>query len=287
MAERTYKMYINGEWIDAESGAIHKDINPYTGEVFATGPSGGTADAVKAVDAAQAAFPEWARINPTERRNLLLKAADIIEKRTDDLFAILAQETGCAFPASMVQVSNAPEFFREAASHVFDVEGKIFPSQNPDTVSMMWRLPVGVVASISPWNAALLLGLRGIVFPLAYGNTVVHKPSEAAPIAGGVVIAEVLEEAGFPKGVFNLVTNGAGKSREIGDVWTSDDRVRRMTFTGSTEVGIHLTVQCAQNMKKICCELGGSCPLLVLHDSYVEYPVRRAIAGLYLPPGPV
>ncbi|MCC8122417.1 MAG: aldehyde dehydrogenase family protein [Oscillospiraceae bacterium] len=287
MENKAYKMYVNGEWIESSTGQYSNDINPYSGEVIATIASGGELEAKKAVDAAQAAFPAWSRFSPIERRKLLYRAAEIFDRRRGDFMEALALESGAATPFCKFQTSNGPEFFREAASQVFDVEGKIFPSQNPDTVSMMWRQPVGVVASISPWNAALLLALRGISFPLAYGNTVVHKPSEAAPLSGGLLIAEVLEEAGFPKGVFNVVTNGPGGSSQIGDVWTSDERVRRMTFTGSTEVGLRLTVQCAQHMKKICCELGGSCPLIVLDDADIDYAVNAATFGRFMHQGQV
>jgi aldehyde dehydrogenase (NAD+) len=217
----------------------------------------------------------------------LFRAADIIDRRIDEFARVIAMETGAATPFSRFQAFTGPEFLREAASQVFEVSGTIFPSQNPDTVSMMWRQPAGVVASISPWNAAMLLALRGISFPLAYGNTVVHKSSEASSVSGGVMLAEVFEEVGLPAGVFNLVTNGPGKSREIGDVWTSDDRVRRITFTGSTEVGVHLTVQSSQHMKKICCEMGGSCPLIILDDADVDYAVNAAAFGRFMHQGQV
>lgn len=282
-----YKMYIGGKWIEAETGEYYEDKSPYTGEVFALVSSGAASEAKKAVGAAQDAFEDWRRYQPNERRKLLFRIADLIEKRMDEFVRVLAVETGAATPFARFQSFRGPEFLREAASQVFEVEGKIFPSEKPDTVSMMWRQPVGVVASISPRNAAMLLALRGISFPLAYGNTVVHKTSGASSVSGGVLLAEVFEEAGLPAGVFNLVTNGPGKSSEIGDVWMSDDRVRRVTFTGSTEVGHHLTIQAAQNMKKICCEMGGSCPLIILDDANVDYAVDAATFGRFMHQGQV
>jgi len=280
-------MYINGVWTDAASGAYYDDFSPYTGEMFARVADGGAADAKKAIDAAAAAFPDWKRFSPNEKRKMLFNAADIIDKRIDEFAHVLAVETGAATPFARFQAFTGPEFLREAASQVFEVSGQIFPSQNPDTISMMWRQPAGVVASISPWNAAMLLALRGISFPLAYGNTVVHKTSEASSVAGGVLLAEVFEEAGFPAGVLNVVTNGPGKSSEIGDVLTTDERVRRITFTGSTEAGVYLAVQSARNMKKICLELGGSCPLIILDDADIDYAVDAAAFGRFMHQGQV
>ena len=285
---KSYSMYINGEWVEAESGRLYDDMNPYTGEVFARVADGGAPEAKKAVDAAHEAFPDWSSFSPNERRKLLFRVADLVEKRMDEFSRTLAMETGAAMPFARFQAFTGPEFLREAASQVFEVSGKIFPSQTPKTtVSMMWRQPAGVVASISPWNAAMLLALRGISYPLAYGNTLVHKSSEASSVAGGVLLAEVFEEAGLPKGVLNVITNGPGKSQEIGDVWTSDERVSRINFTGSTEVGRHLTVQAAQNMKKIGCELGGSCPLIVLDDADIDYAVNAATFGRFMHQGQV
>lgn len=283
----TKRMYIGGEWVEAISGRSYDDFNPYTGELFARVADGDGRDAVRAIDAAQAAFPAWAEFSPTERRKLLFKTADIMDRRADDFAKALREETGAATPFAKFQAHTGLEFLREAASQVFDVHGKIFPSETPGCVGMVWRQPVGVVGCISPWNAAMLLALRAVSFPLAYGNTVVLKTSEASSVAGGVLLAEVFEEAGFPKGVFNLVTNGPGGSGKIGDVLTSDRRVRRITFTGSTDVGRHLAVQCAENLKQICSELGGNCPLIILDDADVDYAVSAAAFGRYMHQGQV
>jgi acyl-CoA reductase-like NAD-dependent aldehyde dehydrogenase len=133
----------------------------------------------------------------------------------------------------------------------------------------------------------MLLALRAVSFPIAYGNTVVLKTSEASSIAGGIMLAEVFEEAGFPAGVFNVITNGPGGSSAIGDVLTSDERVRRITFTGSTEIGRHLAIQCAEKLKKICLELGGNCPLIILADADVDYAVNAAAFGRFMHQGQV
>lgn len=282
-----YRMYLDGQWVQAADGSLYADKNPYTGDTIGMVPAGGPDDARKAIDAAQAAFPGWAAYPPAEKRKLLFRAADIMDRRSGEFSAMLAAETGAAGPFARFQAHTGPEFLREAASQVYQVHGTIFPADIPDSTSMMWRQPVGVVGCISPWNAAMLLALRAVSFPIAYGNTVVLKTSEASSIAGGIMIAEVFAEAGFPAGVLNVVTNGPGGSQAIGDVLTADPRVRRITFTGSTEVGRHLAVQCAQNLKKICLELGGNCPLIILADADVEYAVNAAAFGRFMHQGQV
>ena len=207
---REYKMYIDGEWVDALDGAGYEDLNPYTGEVFARVPAGKRADAKRAVEAAAAAFPAWSATLPAERQSLFLKAADILEKKQMEIVAVLAEETGCTFGFAMFQTMFTPGLLREAAGQVHQPTGEIIPGDLPGAFNMAIRQPLGVIAGIAPWNAPLILSLRAICMPIAYGNTAVLKPSMESSAAGGVVIAEVFHEAGFPKGVLNVVTNGPG-----------------------------------------------------------------------------
>ncbi len=282
-----YQMYINGQWTDAVSGEYYEDYNPYTGEVYAEVANGGAADTKLAIDAAAAALPAWKAVPAVEKRKMLIKLAEIIERRGPELIEALRDETGCTFAVCMMQIAQGAEYVREAASEVHDVHGQIFPSESPDTVNMMWRQPLGVVGSIAPWNATLLLGCRGIAQPLAFGNTLVFKTSADSSVSGGVMIAQMIEEAGFPAGVFNLVTNGPGRSGEIGDVLTSDDRVKGITFTGSTAVGKHLSVQCAEHFKRFHSELGGNCPMVILKDADIDYAVNAASFGRYAHQGQI
>ncbi len=274
-----YQMYINGEWTDAVSGEYYDDLNPYTGEVYAQVASGGAEDAKKAIDAAYAAFPAWRDYPATERRKLLLKAAEILEEMGDEIFQALMLETGASMLVAGIQKGEVPETFREAASWVFDVHGEMFPSESPDVVNMMWRQPLGVVCSIAPWNAPGILGSQALANPLACGNTVVFKTSEASSVAGGVMLVKALDEAGFPKGVVNLVTTGPGKSSEYGDVITSDERVKCVKFVGSSATGKHLGVQCAEHYKKFISELGGSDPMIILDGCDLEYAVNASVFG--------
>ena len=282
-----YKLYINGEWVESSSGEYYDDMNPYTGEVYAQVANATEEDVRKAIDAAQEAFPKWKAVPPAEKRRLLIRCAEILERRLDEISKILAEETGAAGPFAKFQAMNTPEFFREAASQVFMVSGEIIPADMPGQTGMVWRQPVGVVGSISPWNAALLLAIRAIVFPIAYGNTCVLKTSEASSVAGGVVVAQIFEEAGFPPGVLNVILTGPGRSGMVGDILTSDKRVRRMTFTGSTQVGRRLAVQCAENLKKICLELGGNDPTLILKDADMDLAVNAACFGRFMHQGQV
>jgi acyl-CoA reductase-like NAD-dependent aldehyde dehydrogenase len=254
---KEYQMYINGKWVDAASSMLFDDYNPYTGEVYARVAGANKEDANRAIQAAAEAFPDWSEVPPSDKRMLFLKAADILERRSEEYAIALAEETGAAMAFARFQTHLGPGFLREAASHVHRVSGKTIPADLPGAFNMVLRQPVGVVGAISPWNAPLVLSSRAIVFPLAYGNTVILKPSAESPVSGGVLLFQILEEAGFPKGVINLVTNGPGLSGEVWDEFITDTRVRRITFTGSTDVGRTLAEKAGRHLKKITLELGG------------------------------
>ncbi len=287
MGAKEYKMYVNGEWVGALDGEVYDDLNPYTGEVFARVPSGKRADAKRAIDAAVAAFPTWSHTLPVERQALFLKAADILEKKRDEMVTILAEETGCTFGFAMFQAIFTPGLLREAAAQVHQANGEIIPADLPGAFHMAMRQPVGVVAGIAPWNAPLILSLRSICLPIAYGNTAVLKPSTESAVAGGVVIAEVFDEAGFPKGVLNLVTNGPGRSNEIGDEFIENPKVRRISLTGSTAVGRQLAEKAGRYLKRVALELGGQNPLIVLRDANVDDAVNAAAFGGFLHQGQI
>ena len=284
---REYKMYINGEWVGAADGAAYDDLNPYTGEVFARVPAGKRADAKRAIDAAVAAFPAWSHTLPAERQALFLKAADILEKKQMEIVQILAEETGCTFGFAMFQTMFTPGLLREAAAQVHQPTGEIIPSDMPGAFYMAIRQPIGVVAGIAPWNAPLILSLRSICMPIAYGNTAVLKPSMESAAAGGVVIAEVFHEAGFPKGVLNLVTNGPGGSEAMGDEFIENPKVRRINLTGSSEVGRQLAEKAGRYLKRIALELGGQNPLIVLRDADIDSAVNAAAFGGFLHQGQI
>ena len=284
---REYKMYINGEWVDALGKEVYDDFNPYTGEVFAKVASGKRADAKRAVEAAVAAFAAWSQTLPAERQALFLKAADLLEKKRDEIVAILQEETGCTFPFAMFQSMFTPSLLREAASQVHQPTGEVIPADLPGAFYLAIRQPIGVIAGIAPWNAPLILSLRAICMPIAYGNTAILKPSMESAAAGGVIIAEIFHEAGFPKGVLNLVTNGPGKSNEIGDEFIENPTVRRINFTGSSAVGRQLAEKAGRYLKRVSLELGGQNPMIILRDADLENAVNAAAFGGFLHQGQI
>jgi aldehyde dehydrogenase (NAD+) len=284
---KEFKMYIDGEWISPSDGEFYDDFNPYTGEVFARVASGKRGDAKRAVEAASAAFPAWSHSLPSERQRLFLKAADVLEKKKDEVITVLAEETGCTFGFAMFQASFTPGLLREAAAQAHQTNGEIIPSDLPGAFYMAIRQPVGVVAGIGPWNAPLILSLRSICMPIAYGNTTVLKPSTESSVAGGVLIAEVFHQAGFPKGVLNLVTNGPGRSGEIGDEFIENPKVRRITMTGSSAVGRQLAEKAGRHLKRVALELGGQNPMIILQDADIDYAVNAAAFGAFLHQGQI
>lgn len=282
----SYQMYINGTWQDAADGTWFNDVNPYTGALLTRVANGSQLDAQSAVKAAADAFPDWAAVSPSQKRLLFLKAADLLEKRKEEQIGLLAEETGAARPFAQYQALAGPNYLREAGSQAHRVTGTLLPSETTK-VSMVMRHPVGVVAGISPWNCPVVLSLRAVCFAMAYGNTVVLKPSEESPVSGGILLAELFEEAGFPKGVFNIVTHGYGRSSEIGDLFIHDRRVKRISFTGSTRVGRELAEKCGRHLKRIALELGGNDPLIILNDADMDHAVNAAIFGRFLHQGQV
>jgi acyl-CoA reductase-like NAD-dependent aldehyde dehydrogenase len=282
-----YRQYIGGKWVDAVHGETFEDRDPYTGEVVATVPSGGGDDARRAIEAAAAAFPPWSATPPAERQRVFLEAADVLESRTEEVVGLLARETGCSFGFGMFQMNFVPGLFRQAAGIAYAPIGQVIPSDVPGTMALGLRRPVGVVGAIAPWNAALILSARSIAAPLALGNTVVLKPSEWSPVAGGLLWGEIFAEAGLPEGVLNIVTHTPGGAGPIGDEFVSHPAVRRINFTGSTSTGRKLAEAAGRNLKRVLLELGGYNPLIVLADADVEYAVNASAFGAYLHQGQI
>ncbi|HEX7524926.1 MAG TPA: aldehyde dehydrogenase family protein, partial [Gaiellaceae bacterium] len=196
-------------------------------------------------------------------------------------------ETGATFGFAMFQMHFVPGLFRQAAAVGYQPIGQILPSDNPGTFAMGVRKPVGVVAAIAPWNAALILSARSIAAPLALGNTVVLKPSEWSPVSGGLLWGEIFAEAGLPDGVLNIVTHAPGQAGPIGDELVSNPAVRRINFTGSTNVGRKLAEAAGRHLKRVVLELGGYNPVIVLADADVDYAVNATAFGAFLHQGQI
>lgn len=270
----------------AQSGAVFERIDPVTGEVATKAPAGGPADARAAADAAAAAFPQWSAIGPGERRKLLLKAADIMDSKAGEFIRLMTAETGSTGPWGGFNTMFAANVLREAASMTTQVSGEIIPSDKPGNMAMAIRQPAGVCVGIAPWNAPVILGTRAIAMPLACGNTVVLKASEMCP-ATHRLIGQVMREAGFPKGVVNVVTNAPADAAEIVEALVAHPAVKRINFTGSTRVGKIIAKLAAEHLKPVLLELGGKAPLIVLDDADLDAAVNAAAFGAYMNQGQI
>jgi acyl-CoA reductase-like NAD-dependent aldehyde dehydrogenase len=283
---RECRHYIGGEWVGSAGGKSFDDIDPFTGDVVATVPAGNREDARRAVEAAAAAFEGWWHAPPAEKQRIFLKAADLLEARGEEVGDWLTRETGCTFGFSMFQLGFVANLFRQAAALAYAPMGEVIPSDT-GAFAMGIRRPVGVVGAIAPWNAALILSARSIASPLAFGNTVVLKPSELSPWVGGLLWGEIFGEAGIPDGVLNIVTHAPGEAGEIGDELVENPQVRRINFTGSTETGRKLAEAAGRHLKRVVLELGGYNPLIVLADADLDYAVDAAAFGAFFHQGQI
>jgi acyl-CoA reductase-like NAD-dependent aldehyde dehydrogenase len=247
-APSRYRLFIGGQWVDSDGGTFD-DLDPFTGDPMARVPAGTRDDGRRAIESAAAAFPEWSSSPPVERQRVFLAAADILEKRGDEVVDLLARETGCGFGFGMFQMGFVPGLFRQAAGLAYAPLGEIIPSDLPGAFAMGMRRPVGVVGAIAPWNAALILSARSIAAPLGLGNTIVAKPSEESPITGGLLWGEIFADAGLPDGVLNIVTHAPGGADAIGQELVENPLVRRINFTGSTATGRKLAEAAGRHLK--------------------------------------
>jgi len=282
---REYRQHIGGEWVS--SGRKFEDIDPYRGTVMAMVPAGTRADAARAVDAAAAAFPAWAALPPAGKQGMFLRAAEIVERRHEEIVALLAAETGCAGAFAGFQVITAIRLLRQASNWGYLPVGEVIRSDTPGTFAMALRKPLGVVAGITPWNGAHVLAWRTVVNPLAFGNTVVLKPSEEAPVSAGLLLPEILAEAGFPAGVVNVVTHAPGEAVPIADEFFERPEVRCINFTGSSATGRLLAERAGRHLKRCVLELGGYNPLIVLADADLDYAVEAAAFAAFFHQGQI
>ena len=278
--------FIDGEWVPA-GGPTFPDRNPYNGALVAEIAAGGRAECERAVTAAQAAFPAWAALPPGERQRLFLKAADITERRLEDIVPVMAAEAGSTRVFSAFQIRLSVAMLRQAASWGYLPYGDLMHSDVPGRMAMVARKPLGVVAGFTPWNGAFYLAWRTFLLPMAFGNTTVIKPSEEAPMSAGLIHAEILEEAGFPKGSFNVVTHAPGEAAAVADVFFESPAVRCINFTGSDKTARILGARAGAALKRMVMELGGFNPMIVLADADIDDAVRAATFGAFLHQGQV
>ncbi|SHH53561.1 NADP-dependent succinate-semialdehyde dehydrogenase [Massilia sp. CF038] len=269
--------FINGEWSAADDASTIKVINPATGETLGTVPHMGAAETKRAIDAAGAAWPAWRKKTAKERSVILRKWNDLMLENADDLALIMTAEQGKPLTESKGEIVYAASFIEWFAEEGKRVEGDTLQSPWPDRRMVVTKEPIGVCAAITPWNFPAAMITRKVGPALAAGCPMVVKPAELTPFSA-LALAVLAERAGVPKGVFSVVT---GDSKAIGGEMTSNPTVRKLTFTGSTQVGRILMEQCAPTIKKLSLELGGNAPFIVFDDADLDAAVEGAIASKY------
>lgn len=269
--------YINGAWADADSGETIDVTNPATGEKLGTVPKAGTAETRRAIEAANAAWPAWRAKTAKERAAILRKWFELMMANQDDLGILMTAEQGKPLAEAKGEVAYAASFIEWFAEEGKRIYGDTIPQHGSDKRIVVIKEPVGVVAAITPWNFPAAMITRKAGPALAAGCPIVIKPATETPYSA-FAMAELADRAGVPKGIINVIT---GTAREIGAEMTSSPIVRKLTFTGSTEVGKILIEQCAQTVKKVSMELGGNAPFIVFDDADLDAAVVGAMASKY------
>ena len=269
--------YIDGAWVGADGGESLPVHNPATGAKLGVIPNMGTTETRRAIAAAAAAMPAWAARTAKDRAVILRRWFDLIMVNQEDLAVLMTAEQGKPLAESKGEIAYAASFIEWFAEEGKRMYGDIIPGHQADKRIMVLRQPVGVVAAITPWNFPAAMITRKAGPALAAGCTMVLKPATQTPYSA-LALAELAERAGIPKGVFNVVT---GSATAIGGEMTSNPTVRKLTFTGSTEIGKKLIVQCASTVKKLSLELGGNAPFIVFDDADLDAAVQGALASKY------
>ena len=282
----TLDLLIGGHSRSAHASATFEHINPLSGETVTCIAAASAGDAQAAVEAAARAFPAWSATGPGEKRAKLLKAAEAMEARQAEFIERMVDETGATPGWAGFNVMVAASILREAASLTTQVGGEVIPSNVPGSLAMGVRVPCGVVVGIAPWNAPIILGTRAIATPLACGNTVILKASEQCP-ATHHLIGEVLIEAGLGDGIVNVVTNAPPQAAEVVEALIEHQAVRRINFTGSTQVGRIIAEKAARHLKPVLLELGGKAPFVVLDDADLDAAVEAAAFGAFFNQGQI
>src|SRR4051812_6279596 len=277
---------IGGEEQEAAQGRSYTRNNPMTGEAATIAAAAGVEDARRAADAAGEAFAAWSALGPNPRRALLNKAAVALEAKADQFVAAMMSETGSTEMWARFNLMLAAGMVREAAALTTQIGGEVIPSDKPGCIAMALREPVGVILGIAPWNAPIILGVRAIAVPLACGNTVVLKASEQCPRTHALIV-EAFAEAGLPQGAVNLVTNAPEDAGEVVGALIDHPAVRRINFTGSTQIGKIIARRAADNLKPVLLELGGKAPLIVLDDADLDEAVSAAAFGAFMNQGQI
>ncbi|WP_311267550.1 aldehyde dehydrogenase [Sphingobium sp. WCS2017Hpa-17] len=268
------------------TAATFKRANPVTGAVATIASAASVDDAIAAVDAAQAAFPGWSALGPNARRAALMKAADALDAKAAEFVDAMMEEIGATEGWARFNLMLSSSMVREAAGLTTQIGGEVIPSDKPGCIAMAIREPAGVVLSMAPWNAPIILATRAIAVPLACGNTVVLKASEQCPRTHGLIV-QAFVEAGLGGGIVNLITNAPPDAADVVGAMIDHPAVRRVNFTGSTAVGRIIAKRCAENLKPVLLELGGKAPLIILEDADLDEAVKAAAFGAFMNQGQI
>lgn len=260
--------------------------SPLNDQVVSRATAATAAQAVAAADRAAEAFVSWSRSGPNQRRALLQRAAELLEQRSQVFVDTMVAETGTSATWAQFNVRGALALLRESAALTTQVGGNTIPSDQPGCLTLTLRVPAGVVLGIAPWNAPLLLGLRAIAMPLACGNTVLLKASEQCP-ASHWLIGELMRDAGFPDGVVQVVTHAPENAAQVVESLVAHPAVRRVNFTGSTQIGRVIGALAGRHLKPTLLELGGKSPLVVLADADIDHAVQAAAFGAFMNQGQI
>lgn len=283
---QTVNLFIGGDHCAAANGKRFERTNPITGDAVTSAAAASVEDATKAADAAAAAFPKWSATTPGERRRHLLAAAEALRAAGPQIIQAMKEEIGATEAWAGFNVMLASDMLVEAASLTTQIKGEVIPSNRPGTMAMALRQPAGVVLSMAPWNAPVILGVRSIATPLACGNTVVMKTSELCPRTHALII-EAVASAGLPKGVLNAISNAPEDAAKIVETLIAHPAVRRVNFTGSTRVGRVIAETAGRYLKPALLELGGKAPFIVLDDADIDAAVAAAAFGAYMNQGQI
>ncbi|HEY0748143.1 MAG TPA: NADP-dependent succinate-semialdehyde dehydrogenase [Steroidobacteraceae bacterium] len=269
--------FIDGKWSGADNAAVLEVKNPATAQKVGSIPNLGAAETRRAIAAAEAALPGWRARTAKERAIIMRRWFELMMEHQDDLATIMTAEQGKPLAESKVEIAYAASFIEWFAEEAKRIYGDIIPGHQSDKRILVLRQPVGVVAAITPWNFPAAMITRKAGPALAAGCTMVCKPATQTPFSA-LALAELSHRAGVPKGVFNMIT---GSAAAIGGELTANPAVRKLTFTGSTEVGKKLMAQCAATVKKLSLELGGNAPFIVFDDADLDAAVQGALASKY------
>lgn len=269
--------FIDGDWRDARSGDVIPVSNPANGKPLGNVPKMGAEEARDAIDAANRALPAWRALTAKERANILRRWFNLMMEHQDDLARLMTLEQGKPLAEAKGEISYAASFIEWFAEEGKRIYGDTIPGHQADKRLLVIKQPIGVTAAITPWNFPSAMITRKAGPALAAGCTMVLKPASQTPFSA-LALAELAQRAGIPAGVFNVITGSAG---DVGGEMTSNPLVRKLSFTGSTEIGRQLMEQCAKDIKKVSLELGGNAPFIVFDDADLDKAVEGALASKF------